>query len=116
MGDGDCRRRCCQRAAQGARGVALNDDKRRPVGKQRCDGAGYLAGMGLWVGTARTVQAGMPIALKAMLIGTKRMLAGKDQARLEPAAAQGSGDRCKLDCFWASSDDNVDTRTGQPSP
>jgi hypothetical protein len=53
---------------------------------------------------------------KAMLGRPQGVLAGEDQAHGEPAPGQGSDDGRKLDRFWTGSDNDVDTRTGQPSP
>jgi hypothetical protein len=44
------------------------------------------------------------------------VLAGENQAQFDAAPVQSGGNWAKLDCFRTGSDDDVDTRTGQPSP
>ena len=105
-----------QRAGEGARRIALDDEQIGPVGKAGSHGPRNLRDMAMRVATAGTIQHDALITAQPVLVGAERMLAGQNQARRQGASAKRCGDRCKLDCFWTGSDNDVDTRTGQPSP
>jgi hypothetical protein len=92
MGDRHCGRKPCKRSAERTRCVALDDEERRPVGEQRGDGAGDLAGMDVRIGTARLVKRGARISVEPMLWRSERMLTGEDQSLLKAGASQCRGD------------------------
>jgi hypothetical protein len=68
------------------------------------------------IATARAAEPDLTISVQPVLSGIQRMLPGEDQARSKRALRQGGGNGRKLDRFWTSSDNEVDTRTGQLSP
>jgi len=72
--------------------------------------------MALRVAAARAIEGDALVGPKPMFGGAERMLPRQKQTQLQATAAKRGGDRCKFDRFWTGSDDEVDTRTGQPSP
>jgi hypothetical protein len=72
--------------------------------------------MGIVIGTAGAIQLDPVEVRKAVLSGVQGVLAGENQARRKAALLQGGGYGRKLDRFWTGSDNEVDTRTKQPSP
>ena len=68
------------------------------------------------IGLTATVEPNGRIEVKAEIGWVELgMLAGKDQRRCKPALAERVSDRCKLDGFGTSPDDQ-NNATGQPSP
>jgi hypothetical protein len=94
----------------------LDHQQVRALGKQGRDCLGNLAGMAIGIATAAAREYDLLIRGQSVLCGVQGMLAGQGQARREAAICQCGGDWRKLDSFWAGSDNEVDTRTGQPSP
>ena len=103
-------------AAERAGGIALHDQQTRPVGQQRCDGLCHCFDMGVVIRAAGAMQLDAFKAREAMIGGIQRVLSGENQARLQAATVQCGGYGRKLDGFWTGPDNEVDTRTMQPSP
>lgn len=73
--------------------------------------------MGIRIRFARAIEPGRAILAKAMLSRIeRRMLAGEDQARLQPARGQRVGDGGKFDGFGSGADDEPNVCGTQPSP
>jgi len=108
--------RGCEGAPEGAGRVALHHQQMRTVGEQGRNVASDRFDMAAMVGIARTIQPDTIIAGKTVLGRVKGVLTGEDQARRQATALQCGGNGRKLDRFWTSSDNEVDTRTKQPSP
>lgn len=117
MGERDCGELGRERAAQRARGVALDDDEFGWRGsKDLEDRLADRADMRMRVilpgaGEAQGCIAAEPVIGRI----EQRVLAGKDQQRRNTAGIERADDRGELDCFGTGADDDND-RTGQPSP
>lgn len=72
--------------------------------------------MGVRIPSSWAIEHDPFIIMQPEVSRPQRMLAGEDQTRWQSAGAQGSRDRLKLDGFWTSPKDNVDTLDRQPSP
>ena len=103
-------------SAESARGIALDNQQARPVGEQRSDRPRDSAGVGVRIAMAGAVKLDPVVGAQSVVGRAQRVLAGEDQTRRKAAAAERGRDRRKLDGFWTGPDNDVDTRTGQPSP
>jgi hypothetical protein len=103
-------------AAKRAGRVTLHDQQARPVSQERRDNAGDISDMDVWIPAARASELDLVEGSQSVLGAAKRVLAGQDQARRQAATGQCDGYGRKLDRFWTGSDNEVDTRTMQPSP
>jgi len=72
--------------------------------------------MTIGIATSGAGEYDLLIRRQRVLGGVQGMLACQDQTLREAATCQCGGYGRKLDRFWAGSNDEVDTRTGQPSP
>ncbi len=104
--------------AERARRVALDNDHVGQVADQhRHDRALDAGGMLDRVGDAGAIEPVAGQAAQAMMARAERgMLAGQQQARGDADRGQGVGQRCELDRFRTSTDDELDAVSGQRSP
>jgi hypothetical protein len=116
MGDGNGGGGCGEGSAERACRVPLHNKQDRTISEQRRHGLRHRLGMGVVIGTAGAIQPDVIETRKAMLRRIQRVLSGEDKARRQAAARQCGGYGRKLDRFWTGSDNEVDTRTIQPSP
>jgi hypothetical protein len=116
MGDGNGGREASKRTAKSAGRVALHDQHPGPIGKQGRNCPGNHFDQAVRVFAAMAIEGDALEPCKAVLGHGERVLAGKNEARLQAPTAQRDGDWCKLDRFRTSSDHKVDTQTVQLSP
>jgi hypothetical protein len=106
-----------ERSAKRARRVALDDQQVRRRADQRRDCGGDPADMRIRIRFAGAIEPDRAILAKAMLSRIERgMLAGEDQARLQPPRGQRVGDGGKFDRFGSGADDEPNVCGTQPSP
>ena len=117
MGDRNRRRFSGKRAAERARGVALDHQQLRPIrAKQVGDRPAHHGRMGVRVLLAGAAEAHGAPAAKAVIRRLElRVLAREDQRRRDAEPPKRLHDGSELDGFGAGADDDSNA-TGQPSP
>jgi hypothetical protein len=114
MGKRDICFDCSERTAQGARSIALDNEKVRRVGQQWSDSRGDGTGMGMWILLPAAIEPGRNEAAQAMVAQHEPgVLASQDQRRRSGSRGQGVRNRRELDRFGAGADDEGNARAGQ---
>jgi hypothetical protein len=117
MGDRHSGGETGQRAAERARGVALDDDQVRTAGEQSTNRCRNALDVGVRVLVAGAVEPRRRKVGKLIVGGIEPgVLSGQDQRREYPALGQGPGNRVELDRIGSGADDQPHVRGLQPTP